>query len=505
MADDRGPDDQDAGDQGAGDSGAGDPGQGSGPGGPSGPGGANPFEQLFGALGGTGDMQQMMGQLQQMLGQMGLGSMLGGAPGAAGSAPTGGVDWAQAKDVARKVAAGLGPDRTPTRDDREAVADAARLAQTWLDAVTAFPAPQAPLAAVWSRAEWIEQTMPVWRRMVTPVAESMADATAEAMLGGPGLAGQGVAGEDNPMAGMADMLKPMLRSTGSMMFGVQLGQGLGQLAAEVVGVGDIGVPLTENAQLVLLPTNVEAFGEGLDSSPADVRLYLTLREAARLRLFADAGWLRPQLLALIEEYAREIRIDTSAIEQAVGELDPQAMDAESMQRLSEQVRDQLFEPQPTPEQQAVLTRMETLLALIEGWVDEVVGQATAPWMPAAAALGETIRRNRATGGPAEQTFARLVGLELRPRRLRDAANLWAALREARGIEGRDAVWKHPDLLPDAAALDDPLGFVAGETAAQQDEATDFDAELARLLEGGSEGSGSGEPDTGDDPPAAPRA
>ena len=96
----------------------------------------------------------------------------------------------------------------------------------------------------------------------------------------------------------------------------------------------------------------------------------------------------------------------------------------------------------------MLERLETMLALVEGWVDEVVGQATEQRMPAAAALAETVRRARATGGPAEATFATLVGLELRPRRMRDAANLWAAVRDARGTEGRDAVWSHPDLVPD---------------------------------------------------------
>ena len=66
-----------------------------------------------------------------------------------------------------------------------------------------------------------------------------------------------------------------------------------------------------------------------------------------------------------------------------------------------------------------------------------------------------MRRRRATGGPAERTFATLVGLELRPRRLREAAALWDAVRVARGSEGRDALWEHPDLLPRAEDLDSP--------------------------------------------------
>jgi Zincin-like metallopeptidase len=111
----------------------------------------------------------------------------------------------------------------------------------------------------------------------------------------------------------------------------------------------------------------------------------------------------------------------------------------------------------------------------------VVSQATAKWMPSATALAETVRRARATGGPAEATFATLVGLELRPRRMRDAANLWAAARDARGVEGRDSIWSHPDLLPRSADLDDPLGFVTGEGKPEEADGA-FDAALAELLE-----------------------
>ena len=84
-----------------------------------------------------------------------------------------------------------------------------------------------------------------------------------------------------------------------------------------------------------------------------------------------------------------------------------------------------------------LARLETLLALVEGWVDAVVHEAAKPRLTSADALRETLRRRRASGGPAEQTFATLIGLELRPRRLRDAARLWASLTDARGVDGRD--------------------------------------------------------------------
>ena len=427
---------------------------------------ANPLEALFSSLAG-GDMNALAAQLQSAF------AMLGGAgsmfPGGAAGADSG-VNWEVTKDTARKTVASLGPDPSPDRGQQRLLSDAVSLAELWLDEATTFPRVSASVAA-WSRAEWIEQTLPVWRRLVEPVAGHIADAMEGALH-----VGGSEAGAIPGLAGLEQMLRPMLRTSGASMFGLQLGQGLGQLATEVVGATDIGLPLSEPGHVALLPTNVAAFGAGLDQSASDVTLYLALRECARQRLFAAAGWLREQMLALVEQYARGITIDTSALEEAVGQIDPS-----NLAELSSTLEGNLFAPQQTPEQKAVLQRLETMLALVEGWVDEVVSQATAERMPAAAALAETVRRSRATGGPAEATFATLVGLELRPRRMRDAANLWAALRDARGLEGRDAVWSHPDLVPTSADLDDPLGFAAVKPAEEAGE-EDFDAALAELLD-----------------------
>jgi putative hydrolase len=108
-------------------------------------------------------------------------------------------------------------------------------------------------------------------------------------------------------------------------------------------------------------------------------------------------------------------------------------------------------------------------------VQTVVTDALGDRIPGTVALSETLRRRRATGGPAEQTFATLVGLELRPRKLREAAVLWERLTQAVGADARDAVWQHPDLLPSAEDLDEPAGFIdrmiGGDTSGM-DEAID---------------------------------
>ncbi|MEY9844018.1 zinc-dependent metalloprotease [Streptacidiphilus sp. MAP5-3] len=408
------------------------------PGGPGGAGGSgdNPFAALFGGMN-PGDIGAAFQQLGQML-------SFDGGP----------VNWELAKNIARQaVVQGTGEegskDRSVSQSEQTAVAEAMRLAELWLDSATAFPT-GATSATAWSRAEWIEATQPVWQELVDPVAERV------------GAAMGGVVPEE--MQAMAGPLLGVMRSMGGAMFGTQIGQALGALAAEVLSSTDIGLPLAPVGKAALLPQNIETFGDGLSVPADEVRLYLALREAAHQRLFMHVPWLRQHLFGAVDAYARGIKVDTSRLEDLVGQIDP--TNPESLQ---EAMSGGLFQPEDTPEQKAALARLETALALVEGWVDAVVHAAASPHLPHAAALRETLRRRRASGGPAEQTFATLVGLELRPRRLRDASRLWASLADARGTDGRDDLWEHPDMLPTAADLDDPDGFVHGGDAPELSE------------------------------------
>jgi putative hydrolase len=353
------------------------------------------------------------------------------------------VNW----DLARQVAVSqlAGGHRPAGASERRQVTEAVRLADVWLDAVTTLPSGVTAVEA-WSRVDWVEKTLPVWSALCDPVASRVVAAMSGAVP-------EEAAAQVGPML---DMLAPV----GGLMFGAQVGQGLASLSTEVLSSTDVGLPLGPAGVAAMLPENVAAFGAGLERPDDEVRLYLALREAAAHRLFGHVPWLRQRLLDTVDAYARGISVDSGALERAMSEVDPN--DPESLQRA---LQGGMFEPSVTPEQQATLTRLETLLALVEGWIDAVVSAATADRLPGAGALRETLRRRRATGGPAEQTFATLVGLELRPRRLRDAARLWELLREASGMEGRDEVWRHPDLLPSADDLDDPEAFVrrAGES------------------------------------------
>jgi putative hydrolase len=451
-------------------------------------GGDDPFglSAMFGGAGGPfgGDMSTVFAQMQRLM------SWTGGP-----------VNW----DLAVEVATGAtrAGDRPVSDAETREIVEACRLGDLWLDAVTTLPAAGATPQA-WTRTGWVESTLPSWRSLVDPVAgrvvAAMGAALEQGLAGGmPEGAPPELAGLLGGLGGGLGPLKGVMGQVGGFVFGAQVGQALGALAGEVLSASEIGLPLSTPGRPAVLPANVAAFSAGLEVPADQVLLYLCLRELAHQRLFASVPWLKAHLFDAVDAYARGIEVDPAAVERAVGSIDPS--DPESMQRA---LGEGLFEMEPTPAQQAALGRLETALALVEGWVDQVVDAACVGTLPSAAALRETVRRRRASGGPAEQTFATLVGLQLRPRRLREAAALWTTVAEAGGVEARDALWAHPDLLPSADDLDDPAGFAARSAGS----ATDWDAGLRDLdkdLDGALDADASGGPDepaTDDDGPPA---
>ncbi|MDQ1579564.1 MAG: hypothetical protein QOD05_339 [Microbacteriaceae bacterium] len=412
--------------------------------------------QLAGAAGLPNDpasIAQLIGQLQNAIRHGGDG-----------------INWDIALEQAKTLA---GTDAKPVEPaQRAALEQAFHVAALWLDEVT-YVSELMTEPQLIGRVEWTRQTMPLWSQLAEPVALSIADALTRVIR------------EQAPeeMQSMIANAGQLMRSVGGTLFAMQLGQVVGQLASEVVSGGDIGIPLLADGHAALLPQNVAEFGDGLDIPEDQVQLYLAVRELAHARLFRHAKWLRLQLLTSITEFAHGITIDTERLEELAESFDPS-----NPEELREAMVSGALIPPKTEPQLAALGRLETMLALVEGWVDVVTAEATT-LLPKTDAIAETVRRRRASSGPAESAFATLVGLELRPRRLREAAAMWQAVTDAAGGETRDHLWSHPDLLPTAEDLDDPANLVArlGAIASGEEPQPDaVDQALEDLLRGDTE-------------------
>lgn len=324
-----------------------------------------------------------------------------------------------------------------------------------------------------TRGEWVEETMPVWKEIASPVSTSIADALLGAMK------------ENAPeeMTGLISGAGELMRGLGGTLFAAQLGQVIGNLSLEVVTGGDVGIPVLPTGTAAVIPQNLASFGEGLDIPADQISLYLAARELAYARLYRHAKWLRLHVMSQITEFARGVSVDMSVLEGVASRLD-----MSDPEELRQAIEGGALLPEQSEAQKEALVRLENLIATIDGWVDVVTTQATSR-LPAGARLAETSRRRRAAGGPAEDALGALVGLKLRPRRLREAAAMWQAITDAVGVAARDALWDYPDLMPQASDIDDPTGLVArlvAQARGEQPALDEVDEAIAKLLEGDDE-------------------
>ncbi|WP_288832906.1 zinc-dependent metalloprotease [uncultured Corynebacterium sp.] len=425
----------------------------------SGNGDRNRDDNPFGAFGFGGGAQG--GNLGDLLNQ--FGQMLSGMGSSMNSQSEGdAVNFELAQRMARQR---LGGSQPVPAAEQSAVTESLRLADLWLDEATSLPASGARPAA-WSSEEWLSSTMPAWKRLVNPVAEHMNRAQIEAM---PEEAREMM----GPMAGMFNQMN-------AMNFGMKLGHALGDLARQALTGTDFGLPIAPAGMAAILPRNAAAMAKELSLPGQEVMVYLAAREAARQRLFQHVPWLVERLVASVEEYAAGLELDTSHLEEIARSLNLEGGDPQQIQEKLNELQGQDLSPRVTSRNSAATSRLETLLALVEGWVDVVVDSALGSRIPSAAQLAEAWARRRATGGSAEQAFANIVGIELGAPKVREAAELWRRTDNAVGQERRDGVWDHPDFLPTAEDLDNPAAFI--DTLLDDQPDTSFDEEFAKLEE-----------------------
>ena len=354
-----------------------------------------------------------------------------------------GVNWEAAATRAKELAK-VGATAFDDSSKKQ-LTDAIGIANLWLNEATTISATTAEPKLL-SRTLWVDDALPLFRVLAEPVADRMNRSLGDAI--------QEQLPEEfqETLKGAGDIM----RSAGAMMFAMQLGQALGLLSKEALTGTEIGLPIYVEQRPAFILQNLEEFIRTLElgSDKDQAYIYMVLRELAHTRLFKHSRWLREKVVAQIREYASGISFDTSRMEAISEDFDPQ-----NPQELQAALESGAFLAERSPSQQLALNSIETSLALIEGWVDAVTSDA-AKRLPKAEAIREAVRRRRATGGPAERTFQTLVGLEIRPKRIREASTLWQQIGAVLGNEKRDALWDHPDFLPTAQDIDNPSGYVA---------------------------------------------
>lgn len=390
-------------------------------------------------------MRQMQEQIQKQFQELGINPAAFINPFAhlAQGAPTESLPLATVRDTAKKFVQAHGSQPVGTKD--VAVVDnALEIAELWLNEATVFPATGGGTSpSSLSRLDWVDLTLPGWQATMEPLASGLAAAISRLL--DEAVAEQGSTGPIDAIAGL-------LRSFIGSLIATQLGQAIGAISSNATGAHDVALPLLDPARPILIPENIEKWSADLEIPKTEVYLFHALREAAIARLFAHNPWIVSYMRSAIVEYGRGIHIDMEAIQR-------QALDAmqNSENSFTIALDNGIFTPEETPEQREALSKLETSLALVDGWADDVTTLAAGERLPAISQLREMYRRQRATNAPAQQLFKSLLGLEVSPKLAREASAFWQKVRETKDVASRDALWS--GILPSAEEILDPVAFL----------------------------------------------
>lgn len=368
-----------------------------------------------------------------------------------------------ATDVAKRTAIQKVP--TPDPDITEEIArsthDSFRLAELWLEKVTDMSTTNDGESL--TRKQWAQASVGGWIELVEPMqatmSRSMVASTTEQM--------------PEELRPILATMAQVMQGVSASMFGAQVGEALGELSGTVLTGTEYNLPILPAPTLI--ESNLTGAAAEMDVDPGELRIYLACLELAKRALFASTPWLEGHIRTALAKYASNIEIDTSRIQDLANRIDPH-----NLQNISEELGDGLFRPVYTEAGEQAKASLTRILSTVAGWADLVTYQACEV-LTGRDEIREALRQRMTMRSDSEDAFSQLIGLDLTPTRLRDAAALFTYLESTGGAKARDGVFSHPDTLPATQDLDDPLGYTERrkESAPQDD---DMDAELRRLLD-----------------------
>jgi coenzyme F420 biosynthesis associated uncharacterized protein len=337
------------------------------------------------------------------------------------------VDWRTASAVGARLA-GSGAQLSDVQRARLSE-EFAELVPQAEDLVVEFTGlqPDGYRARPWvmSRPEWIDANLRGFQRVLEPLAKRVLE------RGGSGRT-----------AG--------LRRKG---LGLQVGLLMGYVSRKVLGQYDLFLPPDDDGLLYFVGPNVASVERRFRFPQRDFRLWLSLHEVAHRVQFGSVPWLRGFLAGQVDAYLSAMEVDpkriVDALKRAVEEVRTKG---------SSSVQNLIFLLM-TPEQRAVLERVQAMMSLLEGHANFVMDRVGAGIVKDAARMRRSLQERRRSSG-IERTFQRAIGFESKIRQYDIGERFVAQVVEEAGRDGFNRVWESEGNLPSMSEVMKPADWLA---------------------------------------------
>lgn len=348
-----------------------------------------------------------------------------------------------ARQLAQQIASGGVTEPNPDPAERIRLESLTRVAEMRVADLTGLSISTTgrPVSIVpVTRAEWARRTLDAYRPFLERLSESLSSS-----------GGLAVAADEDDADPTAAMLGGLFSMMGPMLFGMQSGAMVGQLASRSLGQYDLPLPRPASDELVIVSANADAFGEEWSLPAEDLRLWLCLSELATHAVL-NVPHVQAALEALVFEHTGAFKVDPAALQDRIGGLDPTDL-AGLQQALGDPAA--LLGAIQSPEQRALLPRLEALVDVIVGYVDWVVDTIGATLIGSYGMLTEALHRRRVEASEGDRFVERLFGLELGRAQYERGEAFIAGVIERAGTEDLARLWSSTEVLPTPAEVDAP--------------------------------------------------
>lgn len=357
------------------------------------------------------------------------------------------VHWEIARQLAQYIAVGATAEGNVEPLQRMRLEELVRVADLHVADATGLPTSTEGIVAAdpVGRGEWAARTLQDYRTLLERLATSLA---AGAVSG----AGAGAGAGDEPAADPStDFLGNLGQVLAPIMMGFQAGSMVGHLAQRAFGQYDLPIPRPPSNRIVVVPVNIDSFATDWSLPVDDLRLWVCLNEVAHHAVLSRPH-VRARLEELLTAYVSGFRADSGGLEDRFGELDP--TDPGSFQSALGDPEALLGAIQ-SPEQQAMLPRIEALTTVVEGYVDHVMDTVGRRLITSYGALSEAMKRRRVERSEGDRFVEHLFGLELNQAQYDRGAAFVRGVVERAGEDELTRLWVSARELPTPAEVDAP--------------------------------------------------
>ena len=246
----------------------------------------------------------------------------------------------------------------------------------------------------------------------------------------------------DPLAWMG----PLMQMIGPMMLGMTAGSMVGHLAHRALGQYDLPIPRPSGDELLVVPANLDAFGEAWSLPLDDLRLWVCLHDVTHHAVLG-VPHVGARVTALLHEYLAGFEANDSPLEDRLQELEVQ--DPSALPDLQALFGDpeSLLGAIQSPQQRALLPQLEAIVTVIVGYVDHVMDTIGEGLLQSYSMLTEALRRRRVEAAPSDRFVERLFGLELTQAQYDRGGQFIEGVVERAGDAALTRLWESERNLP----------------------------------------------------------